>query len=288
MTQQDWSIPGADDQPIYGTTHLPANGSPTRGVMIICHGFKGYKDYGFFPRLAHAATGCGLVAHRFNFSHSGVTPDYSTFARPDLFELDTWGKQIDDLQTVSAAVAGGVLPGSGGDPLPAVWFGHSRGGVTVLLTAARVFDGQSKAGVVAPAKLIAAATPLHSLHLGPELIHRLRHRGYIESPSSRTGQILRVGKPWLEEIESNPKAFDPLAAIGHVQCPVLLIHGDADTTVPADDARQLFAGAGEQANLAVIPDASHTFNAPNPLPLDQEPPPATRQMIERCCQFIAE
>jgi len=47
MSREAWSIEGADGQPILGDTHLPE--APPRGVLVICHGFKGYKDYGFFP-----------------------------------------------------------------------------------------------------------------------------------------------------------------------------------------------------------------------------------------------
>ncbi len=56
----DWSISGSQGQPILGNTHMSAPGSTPGstagstpiGVMLICHGFKGYKDYGFFPQLA--------------------------------------------------------------------------------------------------------------------------------------------------------------------------------------------------------------------------------------------
>ncbi len=290
MTIQDWSIPGADDQPIFGITHLPAAGTKPRGVLLICHGFKGYKDYGFFPRLAHDVAAQGLIAHRFNFSHSGVTHDYATFARPDLFERDTWGKQAHDLQAVAAASAAGRLPGGdhNAPPLPTVWFGHSRGGVTVLLAGARVFSNTDEGDRIKPTGVIAAAAPDTGCSLDRDQMGRLRHRGYLESPSSRTGQILRIDKAWLEEIEDNPKAFDPLACIAQVACPLLLIHGDADTTVPVDASRHLARAADGRAKLEIIPGASHTFDAPNPLPLDQEPPQATRRLIESVCRFASD
>ena len=281
---QDWTIPGSGDQPIFGTTHLPADGVSTKGVVLLCHGFKGYKDYGFMPHLAQAIAGQGLIAHRFNFSHSGITQDYATFARPDLFERDTWGKQIHDLQTVAAAAASGKLPGETTNQIPMIWFGHSRGGFTVLLTAARVFEGHSQTGVPQPAGIVAAATPQDACSLDDDQMHRLRHRGYLESPSSRTGQVLRIGKAWLEEIEGNPKGFDPLYAIGQIPCPVLLVHGNGDQTVPVDTSRNL-AHAAQNPVLKEIAGASHTFHARNPLPLDQEQPPLTRQMIDLVCDF---
>ena len=102
QTIPDWTLTGSDDQPIIGTTHRP-EGAP-RGTLIACHGFKGYKDYGFFPRLCRRAAEAGLIAHRFNFSHSGMTNRTETFEKPELFEKDTYSKQVADLQTVHAAV----------------------------------------------------------------------------------------------------------------------------------------------------------------------------------------
>ena len=42
------------------------------------HGFKGFKDWGFFPHLADRLARAGLVAVSFNFSGSGVGPDGET------------------------------------------------------------------------------------------------------------------------------------------------------------------------------------------------------------------
>lgn len=288
MPIKDWSIPGADDQPIWGDTHLPSQGVDPKAVLLLCHGFKGYKDYGFMPVLAEqAAQRCGVIAHRFNFSHSGMTNQVQTFERPDLFEKDTWGKQVHDVLTVSEAVLGGRLPGGARGRIPLFWFGHSRGGVTSLLAAARLAGDPAIHDRCPPLTgVIAAAAPSWANGFDSLFTDQLRRQGYIETKSFRTGQILRIGKGWLDEIEQDPQSVDPKVAIGHVSCPVLLIHGDDDTTVPLDAAHRLMASAGDQAELHVIAGASHTFNAPNPLPLDQPPPPQTQEVIDRVYDFI--
>ena len=70
-TSKTWTIPGADGEDILGDAHLP-DGEPV-GVALVAHGFKGYKDYGMFPRIAETMCDAGFIAHRFNFSHSGLT-----------------------------------------------------------------------------------------------------------------------------------------------------------------------------------------------------------------------
>lgn len=275
-----WTLSGSDGRTIYGNTDLPA-GEP-RGVIVLCHGFKGYKDYGFFPSLGLAAAHQGLIAHRFNFSHSGMTNDLDQFAQPELFEADTWSRQMTDLQVVSDAIDQGTLAGQG---MPMAWFGHSRGAVTVLLTASRAFadpDGR----MARPTAVIAAAAPDQPCHLTAQEKATLHKDGRLAVQSSRTGQTLYVGLSWLEEIEADESAFDPKQAIARIACPILLLHGTKDATVDVAASRRLAAAAGEdRARLEIIENASHTFDAPNPLNPDDALPPATARMIDLVTTF---
>lgn len=273
-----WSLVGANGETIYGDAHEPA-GEP-RGVVLLCHGFKGYKDYGFFPWLAGQCAAAGFIAHRFNFSHSGMTNRIETFERPDLFERDTWGGQVHDLLTVARSLRSGAI--AGGD-LPMTWFGHSRGGVTALLAAARAERA------IAPARVVVAAAPFLACNLVDDQKAMLREQGYLESPSSRTGQRLRVGRVWLDEVEANPQAFDPCRAIGAIGCPVLVIHGTGDTTVPPQAAKTLRDARGAKVSVAMIAGASHTFDAPNPMAMDaMDAPAATAEMARLVVGFAGE
>ena len=283
MSVTQWQLPGADGQPLYGNTHLPDDGAgQARGVLLICHGFKGYKDYGFLPALAHAAAERGLVAHRFNFSHSGVTERHETFERPELFERDTFAKQVHDVHAVASAVARGELAGPG---LGQVWFGHSRGGVTVMLAAGGglVEPGRRVAGQ--PRALITAAAPSRACHFDEAACDELRRAGRVPSPSARTGQVLYVGRSWLAEIEAQPDAHDVPAAVRRATLPMLVVHGGGDETVPVSAAHELAAATGERGRLMIIDAASHTFDAPNPLALDGPLPAATSRLINEACAF---
>lgn len=48
----------------------------------------------------------------------------------------------------------------------------------------------------------------------------------------------------------------PLRSMGHVRCPVLLVHGEDDDMVPFDDARRLLA-AGQPGQVQLLPVAGH-------------------------------
>ena len=282
MTRTEaWDRIGAEGQTIFGDTHLP-DGEP-RGAILLCHGFKGYKDYGLFPQLADRAAKSGLVAHRFNFSHSGMTRNVDTFERPDLFERDTWGRQMFDLQTVASAVAAGDLPGG---TQRQVWFGHSRGGLAVLLTAAEAWRHPD--GAVQPVAVISASAPASTQGMDDDQKAMLRRVGRMASPSARTGQTLFVGTDWLDDVEASPQRYDLSQQLPHIDCPVLLLHGDQDATIDPQDAHRLLRYVDGQTELRPIGGASHTFNAPNPLALDESAPPQTQQVLEAVCEFAVK
>ncbi|MEO0474436.1 MAG: alpha/beta fold hydrolase [Planctomycetota bacterium] len=268
----EWTIPGSDGQPIYGNTHQP-NQTPI-GILICCHGFKGYKDYGFLPLICHQAAKQGLVSLRLNFSHSGMTNRIETFERPDLFEQDRWGRQIEDLQAVYTQ---SDLP----PDLPRAVFGHSRGGVTSTLFARHQSPNPM-------ACLITAAAPDYACKLDDLVKDQLRAEGRLLSPSGRTGQDLYVGLDWLEEVERDPALYDPVLAAAQIKCPMLILHGDQDETVPLDCAHNLHKAATPNSELFVIPGANHVFNCPNPLDAQtpvEELTPQTRELIQRSVDF---
>ncbi|MEE8460473.1 MAG: alpha/beta hydrolase [Phycisphaerales bacterium] len=258
-----WQIDGAEGEPIFGDMHMPA--SPPVGVVLVAHGFKGYKDYGMFPRVAEAMAARGLIAHRFNFSHSGMTNQTASFARPDLFERDTWNKQVYDLRAVMDAVTAGTLEGR---ELPLVLFGHSKGGVSVLLTAGRSAGDD---GVPRPAGVVSVSAPSTCNSLTLQQQQSLTEQGFLLSPSSRTGQELRIGRIYLAEQLDDPPNHDLLKIAGRIACPVLIVHGEDDPTVPAACAGQIAAACRGEPQVEIVTGADHVFNTPNPLPPDAEP-----------------
>lgn len=275
-----WSIPGAEGQAIVGDTHLTQ--AEPRGCVVIAHGFKGYKDYGMIPRIAQELALCGMVAHRFNFSHSGMTNEVATFERPDLFERDTWSKQVFDLTAVLRAIRRGELSGGG---LPAFIIGHSRGGTAAILTASRLTEPETIPDL-GPAGVITLAAPATTNPLTDEQQEELLRHGFLDSPSSRTGQRLRIGRAFLQEQLDDVDGHDVLAAAARLKCPMLIVHGELDETVPLEHAHQLAAAAGDRARVCTISGANHVFNTPNPLPAHQPASPQLAAALDAIKEFI--
>ena len=272
---EPWEIPGSGGRPILGVGQGPA-ATPPVACVILAHGFKGFMDYGMFPRIARDLAASGCQVHRFNFSHSGMTRETDRFERPELFEADTWNRQVDDLAAIDAALGDGRLPGGG---CPRIWVGHSRSGVAVILAA-----GRGRLGRVDGIATIAA--PAEACRLSEADRARLRAEGFLPSPSARTGQRLRVGRDWLEDIAADPMGHDPCVQIGRIPAAVLVIHGEADETVPAADAHSLAAAAGGPGRLVLLPDANHVLGVAHPLASYAPTPPALRRAIDELIGFV--
>jgi dienelactone hydrolase len=272
----DWQIRGADSQTIFGTAYEPVD-API-GCAIVTHGFKGYKDFRMIPAFAAGLCRAGFVAHAFNFSHSGMTANSDTFERPDLFEVDTWSKQVFDIQCIVEAIARGQLAGAG---LPYVFLGHSRGGVSAVLFAGRQTAG---AKLPKPAGIVTAGSPDFACGMSDREKEKLRRNGYVESPSARTGQVLRIGLQWLTEQEADPDAHSVLDNVGKIECPLLVVHGENDETVPVQCAVSI-ADAAADARLVIIKDCNHIFNAPNPPPPDVHEIPELAHAIDEIVRF---
>src|SRR5438034_3306816 len=70
-------------------------------LIIFCHGFNGFKDWGGFPYMMEHLALNGYAAVSFNFSLNGVAKDRPMeFTRLDLFAQNTFSAEFNDLDAV--------------------------------------------------------------------------------------------------------------------------------------------------------------------------------------------
>src|SRR2546423_617595 len=125
----DFTLTSNEGLPIRGNIDAPP--SP-RALVVVVHGFKGFKDWGFYPFVAEALCNQGFAVCRFNASRSGIGERLDSFDRLDLFADDTYSIQLADLHAV-VAHARSQFP-----DLPMFLFGHSRGGGIAILGAREI------------------------------------------------------------------------------------------------------------------------------------------------------
>lgn len=241
-----FTITSSQNLPIRGDIDAPL--SP-RALVVLVHGFKGFKDWGFFPWLAECLCDDGHAVVRFNMSRSGIGENPETFERLDLFADDTYSGQLADLRDV-ISFAQKEFP-----ELPTFLLGHSRGGGVALLGAR---DVPGLAGVITWSAI--ARTD----RWDEAMKRKWRTDGYRDEVNARTKQVMRMSTAILEDVEAQRERLDILAAARGLEVPLLVIHGARDESVPVSEGHQI-AEQGRDASLAVIGAASHTYNAIHPL-----------------------
>lgn len=246
MHSSRFTITSDEGLPIHGDFDAGRN---ARALVIVIHGFKGFKDWGFFPFLAERLMQHRLVICRFNMSRSGIGDDPETFTRLDLFEGDTYSRQLADLATV-VRYAQQQYPS-----LPTFLLGHSRGGGIALLGA---HDVANLHGVVTWSAISTVD------RWDDETKRDWRARGFMEAVNSRTGQVMRMSTEMLDDCETSAERLDIVAAASRLRVPLLVVHGGRDESVPCDEGR-LISSRAPDSSLLVIGGASHTFNAIHPL-----------------------
>ncbi|MEZ6194860.1 MAG: prolyl oligopeptidase family serine peptidase [Planctomycetota bacterium] len=270
------TISGAAGRPVAYDVH-PAERRGSSPAVLILHGFKGFKDWGFFPWLAERLAEQGLTAVRINASHAGVGlgSDATEFTRLDLFRRNRPSYELRDLRAVRAALARGELAGGARVPLERIGFlGHSRGGPIAMLAAA----DSSTAPVVTWASV-------PTLVWGEAAAAAFEADGVLRVPNARTGQIMELDRTAYDDVVPLPAELDLAPCLPRIGERLLLVHGEDDPTVPVAAAMKLRDAASGRAHVLRVPGADHVFGARHPF---TGPTPALERALAATAEHFRE
>src|SRR5262245_34184878 len=240
-----FTIDSREGLPIRGDFEIPEE---ARTLAIVVHGFKGFKDWGFFPWLADYLCRERAAVCRFNMSRSGIGENPDTLDRLDLFADDTYSTQVSDLLDV-------VLWCQARVDLPTFLVGHSRGGGVALLAAEQV---EKLSG-------LALWNPISRVDRWDEAAKaQWRRDGYQDVINARTKQVMRMSTRMLDDYVQHRNRLDVLGAVVKLEVPLLVVSGERDESVPPAESREI-AAYSRDAAVVTIADAGHTFNAIHPL-----------------------
>ncbi|MDH3268405.1 MAG: alpha/beta hydrolase, partial [Ignavibacteria bacterium] len=68
--------------------------------LIFVHGFKGFKDWGFWPYTGNYFGNRGFFVLTFNFSNNGVGEKLTEFTELDKFANNTFSLELEELNEV--------------------------------------------------------------------------------------------------------------------------------------------------------------------------------------------
>jgi len=265
---EPFDIPCVDGLSIRGEAYLAE--API-GSVIVCHGFKGFAHWAFFPYLARTLAEDGLNAITFDFSGSGIGADRESFTQAEAFAHNTFSRELEDLELVEDyGRRRKWIHGKFG------LFGHSRGGgMAILYAAAQAADVSS---------LVTWAAISYPNRWSPEDVITWRRRGHTEITNSRTGQVMRLETDLLDDVELHVKTkLNIEAAAAKIKAPWLIVHGTADDTVPSSEAEHLHSLSKGMSTLRLIQGANHGFSATHPL---NEVPPVLEKVVLETVKFF--
>src|SRR5215208_1415082 len=247
---ETFEIPCKDGLSIRGEVY---HAEAPAGSVVICHGFKGFAHWAFFPYLARKLAQKGLTAVTFDFSGSGIGPDRESFTQGEAFAGNTFSRDLDDLELVEEyARRRNWIKAKFG------LFGHSRGGGMAILYASAADSAVNS--------LVTWAAISYPNRWSPEDVLVWRKRGSAEITNSRTGQVMRLDTGLLDDVELHGKTkLNIEAAAGKIKVPWLIIHGSADETVPSSEAEHLHSLSNRVSTLRLIDGGNHGFDARHPL-----------------------
>lgn len=224
-----------------------------KAVVFICHGFKGFKDWSFFPYIAERIAEQGFYAVTFNFSCNGVNE--RDFDELDKFALNTYSREQEDLGILLQALEAGTLPLAAlADPRRLCLLGHSRGGGGSIIFASE--HPQVKA--------VVTWNGIAFVNLFDEAFKaQMVEHGVAYVMNMRTKQEMPIKASFYEDLSKNEERFDIVSRLAELQIPVLQVQGGQDAPRLKEGFERL-REAAPQHQVVAIPSANHTFGAVHP------------------------
>ena len=245
-------------------------------VIIFCHGFKGFKDWGHFNLIAEEFMKHDVVFLKFNFSYNGTTIEQPTdFADLEAFGDNNFSIELDDLGLVIDYVAS-IAADYGGNKNELYLIGHSRGGGMAIL---KTFEDKRIKKLCTWASVKDAAD-----FFNHQDIEKWKTDGAIYTYNSRTLQNMPLNYQLYENYIANITRLDIPKAAANIDVPWLIIHGTNDTSVPSSFGEQLHQW-NTNSELFLIENADHTFGGKHPWNEDSLPNASTI-LIQKTISFL--
>lgn len=270
-------IPGPNGRPIVYDFFYESNrlGGP---IVIFCHGYKGYKDWGAWTLFAKDFASQGIAFLKFNFSYNGGTAE-NPIDFPDLeaFGQNNYTKELQDLECVINWLISSQSTNSALDTNRIILMGHSRGGGIALIKA-------SEDSRITKVITLAAVSDYKSRFPKKQALKAWASSGFYFVKNARTRQEMPHAYQFYEDFIAHEDRLTISKSVRELQIPHLIIHGAQDKSVALSEALALHQWS-QNSTLCVISNTNHVFGTKQPWNNPQIPP-ELEQVFVKTIDFI--
>ena len=261
MKKKEFVINGSNGKPILIDVTYNENKYPKK-VVVFCHGFKGFKDWGAFNKISEYFAKENLFFLKFNFSHNGTTLEKpSDFDDMEAFGNNNFCIELDDLNFVIDWILNNHYFKNEININEIHLLGHSRGGAISILKSNEDKKIKSVISWASPSNL------LSRLPSGDKLnTWKKTNVAYIYN--SRINKNMPMYYQFYENCILNKQRLSIEKSIKRQTKPHLVIHGSEDPTVPVDDALEM-KNWNNDIKLEIIENTDHVFGSFHPYNLDE-------------------
>ena len=224
-------------------------------LVVLMHGFKGFRNWGFFPLAAQHFASAEILVVRLDFSQNGMRGTADRVVSPSDFAANTISRELEDVEDVLQSIRDSVeapfleLRDAWNGML--FFVGHSRGGGIALLT-----------GVMHNAEKVVGWNSVGTWERWtPRQRNVWLESGKVAVENTRTGQKLEMHSTYLLDIEAHQQRQLLSAAAEQLADRLLLVHAAQDLTVPLTEVQRELSGAP----LQIVHNTTHTFGMMHPL-----------------------
>ena len=244
------------DGVLHGDLHYA--GHTSCPILLIIHGFRGSKNWGFFPTIAEEFAQNGSIVLTWNMSLNGYSKNSQYIDQPDNFARNTITQEMVDTQSIidsilqdDRIISGDIRSHWNGDIHV---LGHSRGGGIGILISAKNPS----------IKKLALWNTISRFGRFTERQKKLwSETGTFPIDETEDGKVIAMNYTYINDLEFHSDEYSPLRAITEVSADILIVHAEQDMTVPIREAYAL-QEKSHSAHMHSIPQAGHIFGCTHP------------------------
>ena len=227
-------------------------------VVIFCHGYKGYKDWGAWNLVAKEFANNNFIFLKFNFSHNGGTVE-NPIDFPDLnaFGNNNFTYELNDIERVLSFISENTEFSKNIDLTNIFLIGHSRGGG---LCAIKASENKQIKGLITWAGVSNFKIRFNE---GSQEFKEWKDKGVKYVENKRTKQQMPHFFQFYLDFKENEKRFNIQSAIQSLKIPFLVIHGDNDKSVLQNEGRDLHSW-NKNSKFFSVKNGTHTFSSMHP------------------------